>query len=78
MSDITFFAAPSLKVLFFVNFVENSSPASWVTYFKNGFLKIHLDPCQTSMMDFLAKTVNGFQPFEEVKRIKGSKLNVNK
>ena len=30
------------------------------------------------MMDFLAKIVNGFQPLEEVKKIKGSKLNVNK
>ena len=41
-------------------------------------MEAQLEPCQAYKMALYAKTVNGFEPLEEVKRIKSSKLAVNK
>ena len=49
-----------------------------MTYILNGPLEVHSEPCQTSKMELFVKIVNSFQPLEEVKRIMGSKLVVNK
>ena len=41
-------------------------------------LEAYSEPSWTTKMELLAKIVNGFQPLEEVQRIRGSKIAVNK
>ena len=43
------------EVSFFITFFVNFPPPSWVRYFLNCSFEVHLEPCQTSKMEFLRK-----------------------